>query len=65
MAIASRQPRQQFAPTWDIPRFERAINSPEGELLNIKQTTAELASHLQGFVGGSTTALSLENSSRR
>jgi len=27
---------------WDIPRFERAINPPEGELLNIKQIVAEL-----------------------
>jgi DNA invertase Pin-like site-specific DNA recombinase len=27
---------------WDIPRFERAINPPEGELLNIKQIAAEL-----------------------
>jgi hypothetical protein len=27
---------------WDIPRFERAINPPESELLNIKQTAAEL-----------------------
>jgi DNA invertase Pin-like site-specific DNA recombinase len=27
---------------WDIPRFERAINPPEGELLTIKQTAAQL-----------------------
>jgi DNA invertase Pin-like site-specific DNA recombinase/predicted DNA-binding transcriptional regulator AlpA len=27
---------------WDIPCFERAINPPEGELLNIKQIAAEL-----------------------
>ena len=27
---------------WGIPRFEPAINPPEGELLNIKQTAAEL-----------------------
>jgi DNA invertase Pin-like site-specific DNA recombinase len=27
---------------WDIPCFERSTNPPEGELLNIKQTAAEL-----------------------
>jgi DNA invertase Pin-like site-specific DNA recombinase/predicted DNA-binding transcriptional regulator AlpA len=27
---------------WDIPRFERPTNPPEGELLNIKQTAAAL-----------------------
>jgi len=27
---------------WDIPRFERPTNAPEGELLNIRQIAAEL-----------------------